>query len=117
MPFPARRPSPARRLLPRASSAALALAALLLVGACENPQLRSITPPLQDDSPLALQVGEALDERPELARFSIAVKSLDGGTVRLSGRVDNDAQRYAAERAAVGVPGVRSVINTIYVRE
>ena len=115
MPFPARRPSPARR--PFACASPIALAALLLIGACENPQLRAVTPPLQDDSPLARQVGEALDERPELTRFSISVKSLDGGTVRLSGRVDNDAQRHTAERVAVGVPGVRSVINTIYVRE
>jgi len=110
----------ARRLSPRVLRAGLvpaALLATLLVGGCENPQLRSITPSLQDDSALARDVGEALGERPELMRFSISVKSLDEDTVRLSGRVDNEAQRYAAERAASRVAGVRSVINTIYVRE
>ena len=109
------RRSPARRVGRRLVPFALALP--LFAGGCENPELRSITPPLQDDSPLALAVGEALDERPEIARFSLSVKSLGDGTVRLSGRVDNAAQRHAAEQTAAAVDGVRSVINTIYLRE
>ena len=107
----------ARRLFPRLLPVGPALAAALFVGGCENPQLRDVTPSLEDDSALARDVGEALDERPELGRFSIAVKSLDEGTVRLSGRVDNEAQRHTAGEAASRVAGVRSVINTIYVRD
>ena len=39
------------------------------------------------------------------------------GWVTLSGTVDNERQRYAAERAVRQIPGVRGVSNVIAVRE
>jgi len=93
---------------------ALAIALPLFAGACESVSLEGITPSLSDDSPLANAVIEALSANPELARFSLKARSLDAGTVRLSGLVDTDRQRVAAEQAALEVPGVRSVVNTIF---
>ena len=100
--------------------APLALLVPLALAGCENPRLGGLgdlTPPLEDDAPISRDVLAALAERPEIARFPITVKSLGEGTVRLSGRVDNDSQRHTAERTAAAVPGVRSVVNTIYLLE
>jgi len=113
MPSATRR-RPSSRLAAGLSTTALVLS---LVGGCENPRIKGFTSDLQDDSPLARDVGAALDERPELALASIGVKSLDDGAVRLSGRVDDEAQRHTAERTAAAVPGVRSVLNTLFVRD
>ena len=96
-------------------AAVLSLAAL--AGGCENVSLGDLTPPLEDESPLAREVLAALDANPVLAGLFLKVKSLDGDTVRLSGSVDTDMQRNAAERTAVAVPGVRSVVNTLFVRD
>ena len=115
-------PAPATRS-PRAPGvAAMAFAALslgvaaLLVG-CENVSVGDIGPSLEDEAPLTQAVRAALDARPELGGLFIKVKSLDGDTVRLSGRVDTDAQRTTAEQVAASVDGVRSVINTLFVRD
>ncbi len=40
----------------------------------------------------------------------------EGGTVTLTGTVDNDAQREAAARYAAAEPGVKQVINNLQVR-
>ena len=102
-----------RRVRPVAALV-LALALPPLLGGCETVSLEGVTPTLEDDAPLSREVGAALAERPELARFDLNVKSLDEDTIRLSGFVDNDSQRVAAEQAAYRVPGVKSVVNTIF---
>ena len=109
-------PEPARRRA-RRRAVTLAILAPLLVGGCENVRLDELLPAREDDAPLSREVGAALDANPEVGRFSIAVKSLDEDTVRLSGRVDTAAQKATAERVAAQVPGVRSVVNTLFLRD
>ena len=107
------------RSVPRPSSpplAALAVAAALLVGACESVPLADLTPALEDDSALASAVDAALRENPSLIGASILVKSVGEDKVRLSGRVDTESQRHEAVRTARRVAGVRSVIDTLFVR-
>lgn len=103
-------PVPSRR----AALLALSLPCLLLAG-CENVSLGELTPPLEDDSPLANAVRAELDAASDLAGSIIRVKSLDGDTIRLSGTVQSDRVKRSAERVASSVPGVRSVVNTLFI--
>jgi len=112
MPFPpiGCAPSvPSRRTALRS----LALPCLLLAG-CENVALGELTPALEDDSPLANAVRAKLDAAPDLRGSIIRVKALDGDTIRLSGTVQNDRAKQSAERTAASVPGVRSVVNSLF---
>ena len=103
-------PMPSRR----AALLALSLPCLLLAG-CENVSLGELTPTLEDDSPLANAVRAKLDATSDLGGSIIRVKSLDGDTIRLSGTVQSDRVKQPAERAASSVPGVRSVVNTLFI--
>ena len=105
-----------RALARRGAALALLLPGLLLSG-CENVSLGELTPALEDDSPLADAVRAKLDVTPQLAGHVIRVKSLDGETIRLSGIVQSDAQRSTAGRVAADVPGVRSVVNSLFLRD
>ncbi len=62
----------------------------------------------------AIQAALALE--PEVPRDAVRVDVADG-FVTLSGTVDWDYQRLAAEHAASEVPGVKSVTNTIVVAQ
>lgn len=95
--------------------AALAASLVLGPGGCENFDVRNLTPPLEDDSPLALSVRDALAESPITANSTINVKTLNPGTIRLSGQVDTDTISYQAENIASRVAGVDNVVNTLFI--
>lgn len=106
-----------RRVLRRAGAGVLVLIAGAGAVGCESgggvgDRVRA----LEDDAPLSLAVAEALNRDPEVNHFSIRVKSIDADTVRLSGFVDNDGQRGQAERVALAVDGVKTVVNTLFLR-
>lgn len=65
-----------------------------------------------DDSQLTGQIQSKLNEDSGLQGKSITVQT-SGGTVTLSGTVDNDAQRTAAARYASGIPGIKQVVNNL----
>jgi osmotically-inducible protein OsmY len=64
---------------------------------------------------LAAAVRAELSWEPRVQAGAVTV-SVNGGVVMLGGRVDTFAQRWAAERAAHRVRGVRAVTNDIEVR-
>jgi len=87
-----------------------------LVGCESGGVLGDRLPALEDEAPLSRAVADALSRDPEVGRFTIRVKTVDADTVRLSGNVDNDGQKSQAERVALGVDGVSTVINTLFLR-
>ncbi len=55
------------------------------------------------------RIEDALQRQAEVQAGNIRVDVIDGGTVRLEGRVDNWGERSAVERAVWSAPGVRKV--------
>lgn len=66
-----------------------------------------------NDQKISTAVTEALKTNPELSVISSTVKD---GVVTLSGEVDTDEQRSAAESLIAEIKGVKSVNNTITVK-
>lgn len=64
---------------------------------------------------LERDIESALTLNPTTERFEISVNANDDGHVRLSGTVDSWPERQVAERATLGVIGVKSVENLIAV--
>ncbi|MBV8457900.1 MAG: BON domain-containing protein, partial [Acetobacteraceae bacterium] len=67
---------------------------------------------MKADKELQTAVVEALKREPGVTASEVGV-DVDGGTVRLSGVVRTCCEKYAAERAALGVPGVRAISQEI----
>jgi len=67
-----------------------------------------------NDAELTSSIQTKLATDSGLQGKQLAVKA-EGGTVTLSGTVDNDAQREAAARYAAAEPGVKQVINNLQV--
>ncbi len=67
-----------------------------------------------NDAKITADVQNKFSQDSGLASKQLGVQS-DGGTVTLSGTVDNDAQREAAARQAASAPGVKQVINNLQV--
>lgn len=67
-----------------------------------------------NDAQISSQVQERLNGDSGLQGKQLAVQSANGVVV-LSGTVDNDAQREAAERYAQGIPGVTKVLNNLQI--
>ena len=65
-----------------------------------------------DDSAITTKVKTALLGDAGLKSFDISVTT-DKDVVHLSGRVSSDQLRAYAEHVAVGVPGVRGVVNNL----
>lgn len=70
---------------------------------------------LDDAELLSLNVKQALKKNAQTMHAGIQV-STKNDTVKLSGYVDNDAVAAEAERIAYQVPGVRFVVNALYIR-
>lgn len=100
----------------RTAGPVLCCAGTLLLAGCENLQIPQIGPALTDEQPLSNAVRDALGANPETMHQQIDVKTLDVDLVRLSGSVDTEATRQTAEAIAQAVPGVRSVVNTMFIR-
>lgn len=103
----------------------LALAALMTtVGAgCSKTDETKGTPPPSttigteiDDSVLTTRVKSALLADPDVKSFDIKVETRKG-EVQLSGFVDNQTQIERASAVAQGVPGVRTVISKLTLKE
>lgn len=99
------------RKCPRATmTAMIAVTALLSagMGCATNRSLHSQT----DDATTTASVKSRLVASPEVSSYEIDVDSTDG-VVRLSGWVETEAERAAAQRVALNTDGVRSVKNEI----
>lgn len=70
---------------------------------------------MRTDTELQQDVIEELQYEPSLANAEIAV-SVREGVATLAGYVDSFAQKYAAERAAERVTGVRVLVESLHVR-
>ena len=66
-----------------------------------------------DDAATTAAVKSRLMANPEVSSYEIDVDSMDNGAVRLSGWVETEQERSAAERVARQTEGVRSVRNEI----
>jgi len=94
--------------------AAIGLTAALLAG-CAPIQGRETAGEYVDDATISTKVRAQLIGDQSLKAFDIHVETMQN-TVQLSGFVDSDAQKAAAQRIASGVSGVRAVRNDIVVR-
>lgn len=72
------------------------------------------TIPTSTDSGVQAAVQEELEWTPDVDAAGIGV-AVEGGTVTLSGEVDNYAERRAAKRAALRIRGVRAVVDALTV--
>lgn len=95
------------------SLAAAAVLLATLIGCAAAPPEIEPEPPAE--AKLATRVKAALVEAPGMDAAAIFVDA-SGGTVSLSGFVDNPDQRREAVRVARGVPGVTGVRSNIQVR-
>jgi hypothetical protein len=102
------------------------LAAIALsewVGEVNPERVRRIAERLKEQEPTRLTasasaraVQVALNADPRLAGLPIEVRAVSRGAVELRGWVPSRSTRTAAGRAALGVPGIDSVINSLLVR-
>ncbi|HJR51811.1 MAG TPA: BON domain-containing protein [Gemmatimonadales bacterium] len=93
------------------------------VGEVNRGRVRRISERLREKGPTRLTasasaraVQVALDADPRLAGLSIEARAVSRGAVELRGWVPSRSIRTAAGRAALAVPGIESVINSILVR-
>ncbi len=78
--------------------------------AVSNSNIAAV-PEANNDYAISAHIQTALAER----GFSDVAVSASGGQVNLSGYVDDDEQRLAAEEIAIETPGVAGVTNNIVV--
>jgi hypothetical protein len=67
-----------------------------------------------DDAKISSEIQDKFSQDSGLGAKQLSVKA-EGGTVTLSGTVDNDAQRDAAGKQAASIAGVKTVINNLEV--
>jgi hypothetical protein len=67
-----------------------------------------------EDAKISSEIQDKFSQDSGLGAKQLSVKA-DGGTVTLSGTVDNDAQREAAGKQAASIAGVKTVINNLEV--
>jgi hypothetical protein len=79
-------------------------------------RLRQGTPTRLTSSASARAVEAALEAEPRLAGIPIEAMAVTRGVVELRGWVPTRAARAIAGRAALAVPGIESVINSLLVR-
>ena len=87
------------------------VATLALAGGCS----RAVDPVRLADAQLAVRVKTALVNDPTIGAFPIEVQATSGGMVRLSGRLDTEAQRQRVLAVARAVDGVRVVVSALIV--
>lgn len=95
-----------------APRAALAVLLGLALGGCAATATRESTGEYVDDSAITAKVKSALIGDPAVHAFQIHVTTFRG-VVQMSGFVNNEAERTAAQRDAQNVPGVRAVQDRI----
>jgi hypothetical protein len=93
------------------------------VGDVNPGRVRRIAGRLREQEPTRLTaaasaraVQVALSADPRLAGLSIEARAVSRGAVELRGWVPSRTMRTAAGRAALAVPGIESVINSLLVR-
>jgi osmotically-inducible protein OsmY len=94
---------------------ALTIAALALIGCAATPHHES-TGQSFDDATVTSKVKADLIEDPLTKARDISVTT-DHGVVHLSGFVDSKQQQEEAVRIAKAVPGVRSVDNSMQLKQ
>ena len=67
-----------------------------------------------DDAKISSEIQGKFSQDSGLGAKQLSVKA-EGGTVTLSGTVDNDVQREAAGKQAASIAGVKTVINNLEV--
>ena len=110
MRYPA--PSHAPRRCPRAALAGVATVALLFVSGCASRQPAAP----RDDATLRVEILARLAASESVSPLLVDVQVAQG-TARLTGMVDAEATRRAAETEARAVPGVRGVADELRVAE
>lgn len=83
-------------------------------GYVEDLQVRAFAQPYSDEA-IAVQVANAVDWNAAVPKGAVKAK-VEGGHVTLSGKVNWQYQKTAAENAVRPLAGVRSVVNTIDVK-
>lgn len=83
-------------------------------GYVEDLQVRAFAQPYSDEA-IAAQVANAIDWNAAVPKGAVKAK-VDCGYVTLSGKVNWQYQKTAAENAVRPLAGVRSVVNTIEVK-
>jgi hyperosmotically inducible protein len=89
--------------------------ALALLAGCAPIQGRETAGEYVDDATISTKVRAKLIGDQSLKAFDVHVETMQG-TVQLSGFVDTQAQKDAAQRIASGVSGVHAVRNDILVK-
>src|SRR4051812_20511979 len=82
-----------------------AAALLAFSAACSRPRT---------DAQIIGDVVTGIQTNPQISKKNVAVNS-QNGVVTLNGTVPNDAERNAAASVAAQVPGVRTVINDLFI--
>jgi len=72
--------------------------------------------PFGSDADIQRAVREELDLTPDVDAPGIGV-AVEDGTVTLLGEVDSDLERLAARDAALRVPGIRTVVNSLTIAD
>lgn len=98
-----------------AAPLALALAATLNFAGCAGSPTKESTGEYVDDAAITAKVKKAFVKDDQVKAFEIKVETFKG-VVQLSGFVDNNDQKMAAERDAQGIPGVTQVRDNITVK-
>lgn len=86
-----------------------------LAAGCASTPTSDSTGQYVDDTSITTKVKSALLGDDSVKSFEIKVETVKG-VVQLSGFVDTSAQKYAAEKDASGVAGVKSVQNSLIVK-
>ena len=87
---------------------------LILLAAAATGCSSTISPTFVQDAQLGASVKTALVNDPQVGTIPIEVRAT-GGVVRLTGRVDSDAQRQRAISLAKTVPGVTEVVPDLHI--
>lgn len=102
------------KIITSKSVTAAALGSLLALAwsGCSGTATRESTGEYVDDSAITAKVKAALIGDPAVKSFQIHATTFRG-VVQLSGFVDNDNEKNAAQQDAQNVPGVQKVDNNI----
>jgi hyperosmotically inducible periplasmic protein len=98
-----------------AVSFAFGLALLVAMAGCGSAPPQPVAGDAFDDGLITVRVKRALFEQQGVNLNQVEVAT-QGGRVQLSGFVPDEAAARAAEEAARGVQGVRTVLNELRVR-
>ena len=93
----------------------LSILSICVLAGCASTRTQSSTGEYIDDSVITTKVEAGLAESKKTSLFDIEVETYKG-RVQLSGFVDSETEKDAAEQIANQVAGVREVVNNIQLK-